>query len=32
MQAEVEHLKSRNYSFKTQSFNPQSAGDLDKLY
>jgi hypothetical protein len=32
IQAEIEHLKSRNYSFKTQSFNPQAAGDMDKLY
>jgi hypothetical protein len=30
-QAEIEHLKSRNYSFKSSSFNPQSSPE-DKLY
>ena len=30
-QAEIEHLKSRNYSFKSSSFNPQTSPE-DKLY
>jgi hypothetical protein len=30
-QAEIEHMKSRNYSFKSSSFNPQNSPE-DKLY
>lgn len=31
-EAQIDHLKSSNYSFKTLSLNPQNTADKDKLY